>query len=609
MKLRFFIGEQEVEPPHNSGEVRIQINHDEEDPDARFAASIPNFTFGVGGRATESGATIINQYREDGKTGGTGVWEGLPARAELESKGEVLNLIDGYIDLAGSGVEFECDLVTADMVDRGSSPWLNDRALFTYSFLASLSAGQPGRITPDDYIFAPYTNSKIPNTQDIAIFTLTGFVLAVQIKTVIQDLKEFVIEFFGVASLARAIAKIVFYVVYLIFLIIAMIKLIKDLFQSIIGPVKFQAGMRMRTLLDRGAEFLEMSFESTIFLDPFWDKVVVFPSKFESFDDGTGILGFKKPTPTIQTGYFEGTFLQILELAQNMWNARKIVEDNIIRMERIDVNVSEANYIIPEAEILQTRINADEIEALYQLRFSTDLSDENTIDEFEGTLTSIVTEPLAVDNADMVLMKGERQVNIGFALGKRKNKLTVPEKFANGVIKAICPLLNTLLRVAKPVLKKDKKNSKLPAGGICDLVSNRIGMMKLSADYFQVPKVVALDIKPNAVETKVSLDNAIKLNTDFLWENFHFVNSFVPSVKLPLPNQFVKFITPKPITFCFEDYKKVRRNNLIFDADGNVGKLVSLDWDPESEEAIIEYWIQEIYSRNLKETKDTPKGV
>lgn len=607
MKLRYFINDQEVEPPHNSGEVRIQINHDKEDPDARSAASIPNFTFGIASTAGESGATIINKYREDGKSGGTGVWEGLPARVELESKGEVLNLIDGYIDLAGSGVEFECDLVTADMVDKGSSPWLDDRAIFTYSFLASLPPGAAGRITPDQYIFCPSTNSKIPNTQDIAILSLTLFTLSMQIRTVIKDLAHLITDLPGVVSLIKGLIKIGFYIAFLIFLIIAMIKLIKDLFQAIIGPVKFQAGMRMRDLLDRGAEYLEMSFESTIFLDPFWDKVVIFPSKFETFDDGTGILGFKKPTPAIQIGYFEGTFLQILELAENMWNARKIVGDNIIRMERVDVNTSVANYIIPEAEILQDRINADEIKSLYQLRFSTDLSDENTIDEFEGTLTSIVTEPLAVDNADMVLMKGQRQVNIGFALGKRKTELTGPEKFANAVLKIVGPLLNRMLKVAKPVIKR--KNGKLPSTGFTGLIENRIGMMKLSADYFQVPKIVALDIKPNAVETKVSEDNATKLNTDFLWENFHFVNSFVPSVKLPVPNQWIKFITPDPIHFCFDDYKKVRRNNLIFDADGRVGKLISLDWDPEKEEAIIEYWLQQIYSRNLKETKDTPSGL
>ncbi len=601
MRLDLYIKDDPVESIINGESIRVQLNNDTNDPSATGTVSTNTLEL------TIKGARLINEYINNGLDGGLGIFEGLPARLEGVEGGEVLPLIDGYLDLADGTTEIECDKATTKIVQRGGADWFERRKdSFSYGYLASLPDGAAGKIYTTDWVQVPYVISTIPNTRELAIVVLSGFVIATQLRTAIKDLVEFVIEAGGVFTTVPAIVKLAAYIAYLVILIIAIINLIKQLFDLIIQPVKYHAGMRLQTLLERGAEYMGLTFESSKFNDSFWQDVVIIPEKFESFDDGTdsGVLGFRKPKPATQTGYYNGTFGDVLEIAKRLWNAREIVRDGVITVERVDINTSTANYVLPDIEILATRFNTDELKSNTAIRFSTDLSDTNTIDNFEGTYTDVIVEPLAVENEDMVLLKGLDIVEIGVARTRRKETLTTPEKFVSGLVKLVAPLVNAVIS-----LSPKKARSKIPSGGIQNLITNRIGMASLSNDFFQVPKVVAMDIKTRDVDNKVKTTNATRLNSDALYTESYYVNSFVPSSSLPNPNQWKKYRSVSPFTLCFDDYKLIRNNNLIFDSEGNECKIISLDWNPTLQEAEIEYWKREIYTRNLKETIITPDGL
>jgi len=601
MRLDLYIQDDPVESIINAESIRVQLNNDTNDPSATGTVSTNTLEL------TIKGANLINQYIAQGLDGGTGVFEGLPARLEGEESGEILPLIDGYLDLADGSTELECDKATVKIVQRGANDWFEKRKdSFSYAYLASLPDGAAGKISPSDWVQVPYVVSTIPNTRDLAILAVSGFVMAAQLRTITKDLIEFGIESAGVFTTVPALIKLASYIAYLVILVIAIIKLIRQLFDLIIQPIKYHAGMRLQTLLEKGAEYLGLTFESSKFNDSFWQDVVIVPEKYQSFDDGTnsGVLGFKKPTPSQQTGYYNGTFGDVLEIAKKLWNAREIVRDGVITVERVDVNNSSASYTLPDLEILATRLNTDELKSNTSIRFSTDLSDTNTIDEFEGTFTDVIIEPLAVENKDMVLLKGFELIETGVARVRRKDTLTVPELFVSALVQLVAPLLNTVLK-----LTPKKAKSRIPAGGIQNLINNRIGMASISNDFFQVPKVVAMDIKTNSVDNKVKTTNATRINSDALYTESYYVNSFVPSSNLPQPNQWKKYQTVSPFTLCFEDYKKIRNNNLIFDSEGNECKIISLDWNPTLQEANAEYWKKEIYTRNLKETIFTPDGL
>lgn len=601
MSLDLYIKEELIEAIANSESITIQLNNDLNDPSAIGTISTNMLEL------VRDGAKIVNQYIADGTTGGMGIFEGPPARLEFTKGGETLVLIDGYLDLADPSTEFECDKVTVKIVQRGGNDWFQKRKKsFTYSFLASLPDGAPGKISSSDNVYIPYIISKIPNTTDLAIISISVFVLGAQIRTVIKDLFQISVEFAGVASAIRAAIKIILYISFLIILIIAMIKLIQDLVDLIIQPLKFHAGMRIKTLLEKGAEYMGQKFESTNFQDELFADMVIIPSKFRSFDDDgdSGILGFKKPTPAIQTGYFDGTYDQVLEIYKGLTNGREIVGDGIIRVERVDKNTATANYKVPAVEILSNKFNTDELKSNTSIRFSTDLSDTNTIDQLEGTFTDIIVEPLGVENEDMLLLSGEKIVRLGVSQTKRKDDLTKPEEFLSEAVQIIAPLLDSVMKVAPGV------SNKVPNGGLADLFENRKGVASVSNDFHEVPKVVTINEATNPVDTKIKDINATRLTSEALYNESYFVSSFVPTTTDPaLPNQWRKY-NRGDITFCFDDYKKVVNNNYIFDSEDNVGKLISLDWNPELEVAEkMEYWLQQIYTTNLKETILTPDGL
>jgi len=294
MKLVYIINDGQVEKPINSDAVDIELNYDGSDPDNAGTVSLLNFDFSI------DAAKIINQYFAGGLTGGPGVFEGLPFKLNLEEGSESLELINGYIDLTNSEVNFKCDRIDAFVKEAGSKTWLEDGAQdsFNYEFLEV----EKGTITSDDYIFIPYVVATIPNNKEIAILLLMTFSVSISLRDAILKVQEAVVELLGgPASVFRAIIKLVFVLSYLVILIITIVNLIRDIINQIIQPVKYHACMRLQTLLEKGAEQLGQKFESSVFLDPVWRDMVVLPAKYSNppENDETNILGFTKPNPII----------------------------------------------------------------------------------------------------------------------------------------------------------------------------------------------------------------------------------------------------------------------------------------------------------------------
>ena len=127
-------------------------------------------------------------------------------------------------------------------------------------------------------------------------------------------------------------------------------------------------------------------------------------------------------------------------------------------------------------------------------------------------------------------------------------------------------------------------------------------MLLLENDFVHKPKLVMLDTTlttTDPLSIKVNKQNEEFLSAEYLWDNFHFINSFVGDNH----NQGKIFTTP-PINFCLEDYNKVRTNNIIFDSDGVTKvEVKSLKWNIYEQEAEITYKVHVKWTDNLKERK------
>ena len=159
--------------------------------------------------------------------------------------------------------------------------------------------------------------------------------------------------------------------------------------------------------------------------------MVIIPNKYnhEINENDDNILGFLSSNNPIAKGYFNGTFGELLRGLKEMFNAKIVIEGNVLKFEREDYNNSAYNYQIPPVDQTAFTLNYEEFNANYSVRFQTDLNDKNTIQNYEGVEAQVITTPrVPPNNRDMVLMKGSQTRLIPFARCSRKEDLTFPEQ-------------------------------------------------------------------------------------------------------------------------------------------------------------------------------------
>ncbi|MAF43744.1 MAG: hypothetical protein CMI54_06215 [Parcubacteria group bacterium] len=643
------IGDTVIEPPVNNPGMEVELNFDADDPDAVQISVSNDWDF------EKQASYIINAHITKGLNGGVGVFEGLPYTIQVQDSNSTETILDHYIDTADPEALYECDRISITSREKGGVDWLNNRA--GNIMYKTLIEDENSGISTDDYVHIPYVISSIPNYKETAISMLTAFVVVSSIRDMVKEIEKVVAEIGTIISAIGGILKLVFIILWIIATLIAIVKLIKDITDSLVGSIKYHAGMRWKTLLEAGARAVGMEFKSTIFEDPIYRDTIIIPAKLETLEDidKPEKRGFTKPS-TKSNGYFDGSFRDLLAISKDIINGKIVCVDNEIRLERRDTNTSKANYKLPDIELRQHRTNAGELVSNYTIQLRDDISDENTIDKYSGTISTVITEPKVIRNPDAVLMRGEKTVDIPFARVVKKEGLTPVEnildsiytshpKIVNNIITTVNVILfirNLMIISIKAVLNKLKIigiNIRFNPKKIdyirfvsAGTMKQRIGIMSLSADYFQVPKIGSFDIAVNStketsttgspfdvfgildpfkvqktsVQTKTKSTNDTDWSADNIYSKFHFINSFVPQSGNELGNQWLRYETEVP--FCKEDFLKVKNNNLIFDKDNRVGKIESLTWNPFNERAKISFRIQETYTKNLEEKIITPNG-
>lgn len=619
VKTNFYINGAIVNPPKNWQEMEIELNFDKDKETTKQQLSISNWEF------VRENSDFLNTWLNDGTTNGVGLFEGIPFKIEIDRNGTIEKPFDGYLDLS-DGTLFSQNRTTVVAKERQKIDWLNDVAdSFTFEYLFK----ETGEITNDDFVFIPYIINSVPDYKEAAISYISMFFVAQQIDSVITELAKLAAEMANPFE-ATAIIRTILYIVYLVVLIISLIKLIKDIVLLIIQPVKYHAAMSVKTMLERGATHLGLTFKSDIFETDPYDDLYIIPEKLSNpiNDSEKRILGFTLPTKTKQEGYFKGTYGQLLRAMKSMFNAKIIITDNKeLFLIRQDENISNPQYQLADIYQPYFETNADEFKANYYIKYLTDISDKNTIQEYGGTSYQLILKPVRVNNPDLVLMKGIEQVVIPFALAKRKEELTVPEQIVELFLDTISSLLNGIVTSVNAVIKVynviiNKLNKIIKTLGtlgikvsfqispinpiqpfnLGQIITNRIGMMKVETDHFNVAKILTLDVASNPKNTKIKSDNINLISAQTLYNNFHFVNSFFPTVDNPTGNQRI-IKNYENVPFTFSDYLKVKDNNIIYDSSLQEAEIVSLRWNPYGQKANMSVRFPKLLTNNFIKTE------
>lgn len=355
-----------------------------------------------------------------------------------------------------------------------------------------------------------------------------------------------------IGDIITQVIKIIFQITYLALLVAAIINLSKQLFEILFPKVRYFSACKAKDLLTVGCAALGYSFSSTL-LDSL-PGLTILPKplkkqqkKWFDFKQDNLNLAFNKGYPTASdTTPTVGQFLEALRV---QFNGRVRILGNTVHLERRDYWATiTQNQLMPKLVLQDTRqdeftVNTDEGWKRYYLHYKSDISDLHTYDNFEGVDAEYSAEPVNVVNADLVSITGNRDIDIPFALGARKNKLNWLEELAKGLFKAVDGVVNTF-----------GGNSSLVAK-----IENRIGVLVVSQQYFEVTKMLY------TVAGKQPENYLTKIRASALFHNYHTINRIEV-------NGF-KIRESAPIPINDQDFVSLIDNN-YFDADGVVMEIM-----------------------------------
>ena len=622
-KINYYIDNTKSNPPQNWRETSIELNFDKDLQQLQGAqVSITNYDF------VNDINELILKYIDEGTTTGRGVFEGLPFKVEIERDSQTETPFEGYLDISSG--DFSRTKSTIKAVESNRVDWLNEIAdSFTFDYLRSI-----GKITDNQYIKVPYIVSTVPDYTQTAVGLLSVYVLVGELRTAITTIARLVARL-AAYFVYTTLIELILYIVYLILVIIAMVKLLKTLVLTLIQPIKYHAGMLWKDMLRIGAEHLGLNFRSEVFETEPYSKLIYIPQKYYNPTDVKNdklILGISDPKIK-QIGHYKGTFGQLLRDAKLLINGKIVIEGNDIWLLRRDKTTSQPQYTLPPIDNNRAfTLNTDEFNSNFYITFQLDTVDKNTYQEFTGNSYQLIIQPQRVVNERLILMKGLKEVRVPFARAIRKNNLTAPENVLDAFLKGIGKILGALIKAVNAVIKvinliiklinKIIKSFKtiginikfqlptiplISAPDFTKIISNRIGMMKIESDIINVPKIAIVDVSSNPKQTKINASNATLVSAKYLYDNFYNIDSFIPSSEKPNGNQF--FIKQfEKVPFTYDDYLKVKANNIIFANDGSEAEVLSLKWNVHEQKADLRIRINKLYTNNLTFTEYEPTG-
>lgn len=381
------------------------------------------------------------------------------------------------------------------------------------------------------------------------------------------------IDFGDVLSLAlKTIARILVFALILV----AVVDMATQLFFILFPPKRNFKASTFKELLTKGCSYLGYTFESTIFdTEPNWTclPVPLMKNRDSIFDVrpelwltpfNKGVPSASDTTPTL------GQFIDAMEM---MFNAKTKVINGVVRLERWDYWSTLVSALLSPALNLQGSrdeeysYNTDDVWKRYYIKYALDYNDLHTLDGvmYDNHDCELSTEPLGVTNADLVSIKGLNQVDIPFAMGARKSKLTWVEELAK--------IMMTLV---------DKVTGVFGGGtNYAQQIGDRKDCLKISQQYFSVTKAL---YGPNGKQSSNFLDI---VSAKSLWQRYHSINAINVNGWIIKENARIRISS--------QDFVILLENNFA-DIDGQISEILSIKYIDEKAYAEVTYRTKSNYA-------------
>ena len=439
-------------------------------------------------------AVIVNNWYNQGLTGGYGIFEGIPLLITVCDSNDVA--FNGICDLTGQ-TKWNCDIVQVDIRDTRTDmvKQLFDSVTFTTlatcgTLLGGVSGTSVGPYTASvagvrtaglwinaqpeamggDYAEIIYQNNDIPDYAQFFMMVISIYEMVQQLvhitKLMISFVAGLILQFGTIVGALAIIADVLLLIGYILE-IVAMIFVLIDLFEMaldyLVSPFQTKLAMRAITLLERACAYFGIQFSSTILENYPFNELCIMPSKrawnINQNITRSVVMGTVTSYNSNQRmnydevynfqhggyadGYYDGTVNQLLHSLEDMFNAKaKVILNSsgqpVLYFERWDYFYDLANYQLPnvsqQAPFAQDyTTNAADIAANYMVRWATDNSDMNTYNDNDGSSCYYQVAPKVISNPLNVTLKNLKEIDFEFSHATKKDQLTAVESIFNDV--------------------------------------------------------------------------------------------------------------------------------------------------------------------------------
>lgn len=508
-----------------------------------------------------------------------GVFEGIPYEFQIGS----FNL-EYYIDLTDSGTKIDgfgdSEIEVKIKKRNGMATFWDNAHGLSFELLnkkVSLS------LTEVKYLIVRDNQLEMLIMLGISAYTLTKALIE-GVRELVEAITDFIkIVFVGtgvpVGQIISATLLLIARVIYVAALIIALIDITKQIIELIFPPVRKFKAITIQELMEKACGFLGFQFQSSI-IQGEYKALTICPVPLQktnvsilntlfTLDNGSYTKGYPTARDTIST------FGQLCDTLKQMFNGKFRISNGVVRFERRDYFELNSGLQLETTLNLQDKrenqwtYNTTEAWKRYYLHYRYDVSDWHTLDRIQSTDCEYSSEPVSILNADLVNIKGLVDINLPFAFGIRKEKLTWVEEVALPFAK-----------LADSVVQFFGGDSSLEAK-----VQGRVGVMMIGQQYFTTTKIL---YAINGSQPNNYLD---KIGANVIYQKFHYINQIKENFKR---------IYTEVVPFSTAQFEQLLSNNYVMDSSGNLLEILTFEWTNEGKEAEITYAVKSTEGFNTK---------
>lgn len=445
-----------------------------------------------------------------------GVFQGIPYQVVLDNGA----ILDYYVDLTDESTTYRDQEVVVKLKRRFSKDNFFERAQGV-SFTSMQKQGVVFDSFDVPYVIVPENIGELFFSLSITTFIMTKE-LVQAIKDTAQAISDLVEAITPNATLPplppvgeiiSLALKVVAQVVYTAAILVAVIKLGQQLLEIVFPKVRYLMATKVKELMLKSCQYLGYGFQSNLLDNLSGVSVLPVPLRKKQqnwwdFLQNDLNFAFNKGVPTGKDTI--RTIAQLFDAFEETFNARTKVVNGVVQFERRDFWQNITPNSVKPALVIQDRrsdeytLNTQEAWRRAYVEYQVDFNDLHTADDYEGTDAEYSTEALNLINDDLDLIKGLNEVQIPFALGRRKEKLTIVEEIAKGVLLVIDALANVF-----------GGNSSLAS-----LITGRIGVLQLSNQFFGVTKLLYV----TGTQGKQPANYLDKIRASAIYQSYHAIN-------------------------------------------------------------------------------------